>query len=261
MLSELSSEPRTEKVSLLVFHCFALTTPQMLSVFKKTGTSVHYLIMRNGRILNPVPENQVAYHAGLSSWRNFPEKINRHSIGIEIQSPTMGQGNYTAAQIKSLIKLARGIIRRHKIRPENIVGHADIAPYRKPDPGRGFPWQTLAKAGIGLWPAVSPKKPANALSPAEAEKLLQQIGYNTLDPLAALWAFVCRFMPEKAVRQPDIIRRESQVFDYWCGVPAAEIQNRLKQAPVIWPPEAANLIRNQKVANRLRQVAKVYQRT
>ena len=176
MQFNLSSEPRTEKVSMLVFHCFALTTPQMMSVFQKTGTSVHYLVMRNGLILNPVSEDRIAYHAGLSSWGEFPEKINRHSIGIEIQSPTMGQSRYTAAQITSLIKLARGIIRRHKIRPENIVGHADISPYRKPDPGPGFPWQTLAKAGIGLWPEIEAVKKEAELSPTEAAKLLKQIG-------------------------------------------------------------------------------------
>ena len=259
MITPLSSEPRTEKVSLLVFHCFALPTRQMLSVFQKTGTSVHYLIMRSGRVLSLVPEDRIAYHAGLSSWGNFSEKINRHSIGIEIQSPTMGQRRYTAAQIKSLIALTEGIVRRHKIRPENIVGHADIAPYRKPDPGPAFPWGMLADAGIGLWPEIKAEKKADGLSPTEGEKLLKQIGYNTVDKTAALWAFVTRFMPEKAEKQPDIIRREKEVFDYWLGVPTTEIRTRLVEAPTIYPAGANRLFQDPDVAGRLRQIADSYQ--
>ena len=74
---------RTEKVSLLVFHCFALSTPKMLDFLNQTGTSVHYIIQRNGTVLDLLDENRVAYHAGITSWREYKEGINAKSIGIE----------------------------------------------------------------------------------------------------------------------------------------------------------------------------------
>ena len=253
------SEARTAPVSLLVFHCFALTTRQMLNLFQKSGTSVHYLIQRNGKVLSLVPDDRIAYHAGLSAWREFPEKINRHSIGIEIQNPRMGQTGYTASQIASLIRLSQALIKRHHIKPENIVGHADIAPYRKPDPGPCFPWERLAQNGIGLWSdSHQQSTPKKSLPEEETQKLLNQIGYNTVDPTAALYAFTTRFMPTILPPQREIIQREANVFNYWLGKPASEIAQALPKAPMLCSPEVIRSLKNPAIMARLREVAALY---
>ncbi len=256
-----AAEERSEKISLLVFHCFALPTKQMLSVLKKTGTSVHYIIQRNGKILNLVDENMVAFHAGISSWREFETGINAKSIGIELQNSAMGNKPYTKAQIKSLIILSKQITARHKIKPCNIVGHSDIAPFRKPDPSKFFPWKELAKNGIGIWPEIK-KIPTqfSFLSKKEIEKCLKKIGYNTADLTSALYAFTTRFMPQKINADADIIKKEAEIFTYWQKIKPTDIAQNIKNAPKIYPPSAENLFKDAEIIARLQEVSKVYER-
>jgi N-acetylmuramoyl-L-alanine amidase len=119
--------------------------------------SAHYFIDEAGAVCRLVAENRRAWHAGVSAWRGATD-INSRSIGIELGNPghEFGYREFPPAQIDALIELAQGIVARHPIPPRNVVGHADIAPARKLDPGELFPWQRLAEAGIGLWPdAVS----------------------------------------------------------------------------------------------------------
>jgi N-acetylmuramoyl-L-alanine amidase len=116
--------------------------------------SAHYMIEEDGRVFRLVPEDRRAWHAGVSSWRGHRD-INARSIGIELVNPghEFGYRDFPKAQIAALLELAHGILARHPIPPRNVVGHSDVAPSRKTDPGERFPWQALARAGVGLWPA------------------------------------------------------------------------------------------------------------
>lgn len=249
------AERRSEPVNFLVFHCFALSTAKMLDLFEKSGASVHYIIQRNGKVLKLVDEEKVAYHAGLSSWRGV-SGLNAKSIGIELQNSDMGQQKYTKVQIKSLVELARDIIKRYKIKPQNIVGHSDIAPIRKPDPAKFFPWEFLAENGIGIWPKISNGE--SFIDEKQTKKLLAKIGYDTIDLTAAFYAFATRFMPEKIQVQDDLIEREAEVFTYWSGVKVDKIGAKVYNAPAIYPPMAKLLLKDKKILSRLEQVAKAY---
>ena len=114
--------------------------------------SCHYLIDKKGKIIQMVPENKIAWHAGKSMWKNFID-LNKKSIGIELvnKGHRFGYENFTAIQINSLIKLCKLLKRKYKIKTENFLGHSDIAPLRKIDPGEKFPWRKLSKYKIGLW--------------------------------------------------------------------------------------------------------------
>ena len=118
----------------------------------KSKVSSHYFIKNSGKILNLVPDLYVAWHAGKSNWENY-DSLNKNSIGIEITNPghSFGYKKFTNAQILSLIKLSKFLIRRYKINNKNILGHSDIAPVRKKDPGEKFPWKYLSKKKIGYW--------------------------------------------------------------------------------------------------------------
>lgn len=115
--------------------------------------SAHYMIDRKGCVYTLVPEEKRAWHAGVSFWRGSVG-VNARSIGIELVNPghEFGYSPFPDDQIASLIVLAQEILARHPIAPGGVVGHSDVAPARKADPGELFPWKRLAKAGIGLWP-------------------------------------------------------------------------------------------------------------
>lgn len=118
--------------------------------------SAHYVIDRKGCVYVLVPEALRAWHAGVSWWAGN-RNINARSIGIELVNPghEFGYIPFTDDQIDSLIDLAKGILSRHPIPACNVVGHSDVAPARKTDPGELFPWFRLAAAGVGLWPDFS----------------------------------------------------------------------------------------------------------
>ena len=125
----------------------------------QSEVSCHYLIKKNGEIIRMVPESFIAWHAGKSYWRNH-KSLNQNSIGVEITNPGH-QYNYkkfTKKQINALLKLSRYLIKKYKINPKNILGHSDIAPARKKDPGEKFPWQYLAKQKVGIWHTIKKHK-------------------------------------------------------------------------------------------------------
>ena len=124
----------------------------------KSKVSCHYLIKNNGEIVVMVPELYEAWHAGASSWRNF-KSLNKNSIGIEISNPghDFSYKKFSKKQIQSIKKLSKFLIKRYKIDQKNILGHSDIAPNRKKDPGEKFPWKYLAKFRIGEWHSLSIK--------------------------------------------------------------------------------------------------------
>ena len=120
---------------------------RLLSV--KSKVSCHYLINRKGEIMRMVKDNHVAWHAGKSSWKKY-ESLNNYSIGIEISNPGHGHGykKFNSNQISSLIKLLKYLKKKYNIKAENILGHSDIAPDRKKDPGEKFPWWKLVNENL-----------------------------------------------------------------------------------------------------------------
>jgi len=141
--------------------------------------SAHYLIDEDGTVWRLVPEERRAWHAGVSSWRGRSD-INSASIGIELVNPghEFGYRPFPAPQMAALEALGRDILPRHPILPWYVLGHSDVAPQRKTDPGELFDWARLARAGIGVWPD-SAALPPPAASIAELQEQLAAIGYET----------------------------------------------------------------------------------
>lgn len=151
----IQAKSHDSRVEIVVLHYTATTNEASLRILSEQNVSSHYLITDEPRpvVYQLVDENRRAWHAGVSQWYGRTD-INAASIGIEIVNPG-GSGTtwapYSDAQIDTLITLLHDIVKRHQIKPHNIVGHSDIAPQRKVDPGPLFPWKRLADAGLGRW--------------------------------------------------------------------------------------------------------------
>jgi N-acetylmuramoyl-L-alanine amidase len=158
--------------------------------------SAHYVVTEDGQVVRMVPEDKRAWHAGRSHWRGITD-INSASIGIEIVNPghEFGYRPFPDEQIDALIQLMQGIKERYGITRGNVVGHSDIAPARKQDPGELFPWARLAKLRLAL-----PRPTKNLMDPGWSDAgfllALERFGYEVTDPLAATVAFQRRFRPE-----------------------------------------------------------------
>ena len=147
------------KVKYLIFHYTGMKSEK--GAIKRltnnnTEVSCHYFIKRNGKIIKIVPDLYIAWHAGISSWKK-DKFLNSNSIGIEISNPghEYGYKDFSPSQIKSLVSLSKKLKKKYKIKKENILGHSDIAPLRKKDPGEKFPWKILHKNKICLWHKLS----------------------------------------------------------------------------------------------------------
>ena len=118
----------------------------------KSKVSSHFLINQNGKVYRLIQDNRIAWHAGKSCWGKY-KNLNKFSLGIELvnKGHKYGYRNFNKKQISSLKKICLKLIRRYKINKRNIVGHSDVAPLRKIDPGEKFPWKELAKDKIGIW--------------------------------------------------------------------------------------------------------------
>ena len=156
----------------------------------KSKVSCHYLIKNNGEIVVMVPDLYEAWHAGVSAWKNF-KSLNKHSIGIEISNPghEYNYKKFSKKQIKSLKILSQFLIKKYRINQNNILGHSDIAPNRKKDPGEKFPWKYFAKLGIGKWHSLSNqiliKKRRKKINLTDKKKFfnnLSKIGYSIKSP-------------------------------------------------------------------------------
>jgi N-acetylmuramoyl-L-alanine amidase len=153
------ARPEGAAIDILVLHYTGMkTADEALARLTDAASKVsaHYTIGRDGRVFAHVPEERRAWHAGISFWAGR-DNVNARSIGIELVNPghEFGYIPFTDEQIGSLIDLARGILSRHPIPRARVIGHSDVAPARKTDPGELFPWQQLADYGIGVWPAPS----------------------------------------------------------------------------------------------------------
>ena len=152
---------KTKQIKFLIFHYTGMRTEK--AAIKRLSNleskvSSHYLIKQTGQIITLVPDLYIAWHAGRSKWKKY-ESLNRNSIGIEITNPghSFGYKKFPKQQILSLIKLTKFLISKYKINKNNILGHSDIAPDRKKDPGEKFPWHLLSKSKIGYWHKIDQK--------------------------------------------------------------------------------------------------------
>lgn len=155
------------------------------------GVSAHYLVGRDGRIVQLVDERARAWHAGESKWGGNTD-INSVSLGIELDNN--GEEPFPEAQISALLRLLADIGERYRIPAANYLGHADVAPRRKADPSRYFPWKTLADHGFGLWcdaPTTDPPEPSDAAAQ------LRALGYDASEVDAAVRAFKLHYSPDE----------------------------------------------------------------
>jgi N-acetylmuramoyl-L-alanine amidase len=192
-------DDRDQPVSMVVLHYTGM--PDGASAIAKlrdpkAGVSSHYVVEEDGRILRLVAEDKRAWHAGKSHWRGI-DGVNAVSIGIEIVNPghEFGYRPFPAEQMASVVRLLSGIRSRHAIPRSNVVGHSDVAPTRKQDPGELFDWPLLARRGVAVC------RPTQGLvDPHWTDGgfclALERYGYDVGDAFAATVAFQRRFRPE-----------------------------------------------------------------
>ena len=180
----------SNQIKFLIFHYTGMRKES--DAIKKltnigSDVSCHYFIKKKGETLLMVPDLYIAWHAGKSRWKNY-KSLNKYSIGLEISNPghNFNYQKFSKKQIQSIIKLSKILIKRYKIKSKNILGHSDIAPERKKDPGEKFPWHKLAKQGIGLWHSISTqslkknrKIELDKISKKKFYRNLNKIGYFT----------------------------------------------------------------------------------
>lgn len=153
-----NARPAGVPIDMLVLHYTGMPTGAAALTRLRDASakvSAHYVIEEDGRVFHLVPEARRAWHAGVACWRGHRD-VNGRSIGIELVNPGHEHGyrEFPRAQMAALETLARAILARHPIPPRNVVGHSDVAPERKEDPGELFDWERLARAGIGAWPKL-----------------------------------------------------------------------------------------------------------
>ncbi|MGK6355540.1 N-acetylmuramoyl-L-alanine amidase [Sphingomonas sp. DT-207] len=192
-------DARALPVSMIVLHYTGMETAQAAIDRLRdpeAKVSAHYLVDEDGAILRMVDEDKRAWHAGRSHWRGVTD-VNSASIGIEIVNPghEFGYRPFPAAQMSSLIPLVAEIKERHGITRGNVVGHSDVAPARKQDPGELFDWHALARLRLAL-----PRPTRNLVDPGWPDAgfmlALERFGYDVSDRRAAVTAFQRRFRPE-----------------------------------------------------------------
>jgi N-acetylmuramoyl-L-alanine amidase len=222
------SAAQNERIRFLIFHYTAVDNATSLKLLTGQNVSAHYRV--DGRTRIPVvyglvSEEKRAWHAGVSSW-NGRVNLNDSSVGIEIVNPGFTEGMlgqktwypYPQKQINALKTLAREIIRRYGITPDNVLGHSDIAPLRKQDPGRLFPWKVLAAQGVGAWPDplrvqkyLAGRAPGTPTDVLTLQSALRRYGYDRIplsgvlnkDTRKTVSAFQMHFRPENTDGTPD----------------------------------------------------------
>ena len=182
----LGAEMRKVPVTCLILHHTAGSLPSSLEILQgkdpKHKVGVHYVVTDESkpRVIRMVPENLAAYHAGKSAWGKLTN-LNQNSIGIEIINYDGNVYPYSDAQADIIFALCEEVIRRHDIKPWNVLAHSDIAVGRKVDPGSKFPWAKLASLGIGAWPLPNEVDDnlmkSRDLSPNHVRRLLTAYGY------------------------------------------------------------------------------------
>ena len=192
-------DERSLPITMLVLHYTGM--PDAASAINwlanpESKVSAHYVVTEDGQVVRMVDEDKRAWHAGKALWRGVSD-VNSASVGIEIVNPghEWGYRPFPETQMSALIPLVNDIVTRHGITRGNIVGHSDVAPGRKQDPGELFPWGTLARLRLAL-----PRPTKNLMDPHWTDSgfllALERFGYDITDTEAAVIAFQRRFRPE-----------------------------------------------------------------
>lgn len=193
-------DERSLPVSMLVLHYTGMADAASAIARladPQAKVSAHYVVAEDGEIVRMVPEDKRAWHAGLSWWRGISD-VNSASVGIEIVNPghEFGYRPFPEAQLEALFPLVAEIVGRYRIDPANVVGHSDIAPARKQDPGELFPWDRLARLRLAL-----PRPTRGLADPHWTDGgfllALERFGYDVRDAQAAVAAFQRRFRTER----------------------------------------------------------------
>ena len=205
-----SKKPRNnKKIKFIIIHYTGMQSKRV-SVDRlrslKHKVSCHYLIDRKGNIVQMVEDNKIAWHAGKSKWGRF-KNLNNSSIGIELvnKGHRFGYQKFSTKQLSKLVKLGLFLKKKYKINNKNILGHSDIAPLRKIDPGEKFPWKKLTKKGLGVWYLTINKNTKVNISRNIFFSNLYKIGYryfnkkisNSINDKLIIKVFQMRFLPEK----------------------------------------------------------------
>lgn len=194
-------DERGRDVDMIVLHYTGMKTG--LAAIERmrdplANVSAHYCIEENGDIYHLVEEDKRAWHAGVGSWKG-DTAINARSIGIEIVNPghEFGYRDFPEPQISALIELSRSIHTRHDIPLAHVLGHSDVAPRRKEDPGEKFPWGRFAEEGLAIAPYQGAPEAGDKITYDDALRELQALGYDAPagDHAAGLLAFQRRFCP------------------------------------------------------------------
>lgn len=192
-------DDRTLPISMVVLHYTGMVDAASAIARladAEAKVSAHYVVAEDGQVIRMVAEEKRAWHAGRSWWRGTTD-INSASIGIEIVNPghEFGYRPFPEAQVDAVIELLGGIVPRYGITRGNVVGHSDVAPARKEDPGELFPWYRLARLRLAL-----PRPNRNLMDPHWSDAgfllALERFGYDVTDGVAAIRAFQRRFRPE-----------------------------------------------------------------
>ncbi len=192
-------DDRALPVSMIVLHYTGMQDgPSAIDWLAnpEARVSAHYVVSEDGMITHMVPEDKRAWHAGRSYWRGVVD-INSASVGIEIVNPghEWGYRPFPDEQVDAVIRLVHGIKDRHQITRGNIVGHSDIAPARKEDPGELFPWEAFARRRLAL-----PSPERGLIDPHWTDAgfllALERFGYDVADPQKSVIAFQRRFRPD-----------------------------------------------------------------
>jgi N-acetylmuramoyl-L-alanine amidase len=219
-----NAKAQSPRVKFIVLHYTVSDKPSSVKILTQQQVSAHYLVTDDSEpvIYGLVPETEMAWHAGVSSWKGYTN-LNTSSVGIEIVNPgwkDTPQGRmyypFPQSQIDALVPLVRDIAQRYHVPPENVIGHSDIAPGRKQDPGPLFPWQRLAAEGLAIWPdatrvaAVRPVFDAQLPDITWFQRKLAAFGYGVTQSclfdqqtLGALQSFQSRFRPANLDGNPD----------------------------------------------------------
>lgn len=174
--------------------------------------SAHYLVDETGQVYQMVAEERRAWHAGVSFWAGERD-VNSRSIGIELVNPghDLGYRNFPFPQMQALAQLCRQILSRHPIPPSRVLGHSDVAPGRKRDPGEKFDWAWLAGQGVGIWPEQVAPNAAPAPDTLEMQQCMARFGYDIpqtgiygTQTRAAITAFQRHFRPARVDGVADV---------------------------------------------------------
>lgn len=199
-------DERTEAISMVVLHYTEMESAKAAEerlCDPEAKVSAHYLISEAGEVVQLVPEDKRAWHAGVSYWRGHTD-INGISIGIELDHPghALGYRDFGAPQIEALVPLLNRIVKQYDIARANVVGHSDVAPPRKIDPGELFPWNRMAEYGLAI-----PRPKIEIGDPFDNDGAfylaLERYGYDITDGHKAVEAFQRRWRPERVDGQID----------------------------------------------------------